>query len=33
MLSYVLALVVYGLAHLAVKGAFRILIHRDGKDL
>jgi len=30
MLSYILALVVYALVHLAVKGIFRILIHRDG---
>lgn len=33
MLSYVLALVVYSLAHLAIKGVFRILIHRDGTEL
>jgi uncharacterized protein YggT (Ycf19 family) len=33
MLSYVLALVVYSLVHLALKGVFRILVHRDGTDL
>ena len=33
MLSYVLALVVYSLVHLALKGIFRILIHRDSSKL
>jgi hypothetical protein len=33
MLSYALALVVYGLVHLAIKGIFRILIHRDATQL
>ena len=33
MLSYVLALVVYALCHKALKGAFRILVHREGADL
>lgn len=29
MLSFVLALIVYALIHLAIRGIFRILIHRD----
>jgi hypothetical protein len=33
MLSYVLALVVYALVHLAIKGIFRVLIHRDGAEV
>lgn len=33
MLSYGLALVVYILVHLAIKGIFRVLIHRDGTEL
>jgi uncharacterized protein YggT (Ycf19 family) len=33
MMSYALALVVYGLVHLAIKGIFRVLVHRDGTEL
>lgn len=33
MLSYVLALIVYVLIHLAFRGVFRILVHRDSADL
>ncbi|MGK2860140.1 MAG: YggT family protein [Thermoanaerobaculia bacterium] len=33
MLSFVLALIVYALIHLAIKGIFRIMIRRDGSDL
>jgi uncharacterized protein YggT (Ycf19 family) len=33
MLSYVLALVVYFLLHRAVKGLFRLLVHRGQADL
>jgi uncharacterized protein YggT (Ycf19 family) len=33
MLSFVLALIVYALIHLAVKGIFRILIRRDASNL
>lgn len=33
MLSYVLALVVYSLIHLAVRGIFRIMIRRDAANL
>lgn len=33
MLSYVIALAVYALLHLALKGVFRILIHREGAEL
>ncbi|MFA6958434.1 MAG: YggT family protein [Thermoanaerobaculia bacterium] len=33
MLSFVLALIVYALVHLAVRGVFRILIRRDSANL
>ncbi len=33
MFSYALALVVYGLIHLALKGVFRILVHRDSASV
>jgi len=33
MLSFIVALVVYALVHLAVRGVFRIMIRRDSADL
>jgi hypothetical protein len=31
MLSFVVALIVYGLAHLAVRGLLRVLVFRESK--